>query len=146
MPKLVELAQVIKAELMGDPEADITGAQEFDAASNGDITLATKPAFVERINESRATAIIVSAPVPNCGRNLLIAANPKLAFARAIAALHAAAYQATGVSDDLIIGDEVSLGSDLSIQPRVTIGSRIMIGDRVTLHSGVVNGGECRHG
>ena len=146
MPKLVELAKIIKADLMGNPEAYITSGQQFETASEGDVTLATKPSFLERIDESRATAVIVSAPVANCGRNLLIAVNPKLAFARAIAALHTAPYQPIGISSDLIIRDGSTIGSDSSVHPRVTIGHRVTIGDRVTLHSGVVVGDRCRIG
>lgn len=146
MPKLFELATIINAELAGDPNATVSSAQQFEAAAEGDITLATKPAFLDSINESRATAIIVPAPVENCSRNLLIARNPKLAFARAIAELHSTQYQPAGVSADLITGDGSSLGCDLSIHPRVTIGSHVTIGDRVTLQSGVVIGDECSIG
>jgi UDP-3-O-[3-hydroxymyristoyl] glucosamine N-acyltransferase len=146
MPTLFELATIIKAEVIGDPQAKVTSAQEFDAASEGDVTLATKPAFLERIQDSRAMAVIVSTPLANCSRNLLIAANPKLAFARAIAALHAKTYEPTGVSNDLVVGDGATRGSDLSIHPRVTIGSHVTVGDRVTLHSNVVIGDRCSIG
>lgn len=146
MLKLVELAEIIKADLIGDPEADVSSAAAFEIASKEDVTLATNASFIEKINESRATAVIVSAPVANCTRNLLITANPKLAFARAIAALHTAAYQPTDISSDLIIGDESTLGSALSIHSRVTIGKHVAIGDRVTLHPGVVVGDQCSIG
>ena len=146
MPKLHELAAIIKAELAGDPDAIVGSAQQFETAAEGDVTLATRPAFLDKINESRATAIIVPAPIENCSRNLLIAPNPKLAFARAITVLHGVQYSPTGVSGDLIVGDDTKLGADLSVYPRVTIGRRVTIGDRVTLHSGVVIGDECSIG
>jgi UDP-3-O-[3-hydroxymyristoyl] glucosamine N-acyltransferase len=88
----------------------------------------------------------VSAPIENCSRNLLIAKNPKLAFARAIEALHAVRYEALGVSADLIVGPGTTLGSDLSIHSRVTIGREVVIDDRVTLHPGVVIGDRCSVG
>jgi UDP-3-O-[3-hydroxymyristoyl] glucosamine N-acyltransferase len=143
MPKLAELAEIIRADLIGDPNAEVSSASPFETASEGDVTLATKPAFLERIDESRASAIVVSAPIANCARNLLIAANPKLAFARAIEVLHAVEYKPIGVSGDLVIGNGTTLGEDLSIHTRVTIGRDVVIGDRVTLHPGVVIGDRC---
>jgi UDP-3-O-[3-hydroxymyristoyl] glucosamine N-acyltransferase len=146
MPKLVELAEIIKAELIGDPVAEVDSAAPFETASVGDVTLATAPAFLERINECEATAVIVYEPIQNCSTNLLVAANPKLAFARAIAALHTVKYEPVGVSSDLIVGDGTTLGRDLSIHSRVTIGQNVLIGDRVTLHPGVVIGDRCSVG
>ncbi|HEY9231318.1 MAG TPA: UDP-3-O-(3-hydroxymyristoyl)glucosamine N-acyltransferase, partial [Blastocatellia bacterium] len=103
-------------------------------------------AYRARINESRATAIIVASAVPGATANLLVTRSPKLAFARAIQALHAVAYQPLGVSRDLVVGEGTALGEDLSIHPRVTVGKHCRIGHRVTLHPGVVIGDECHIG
>ncbi len=146
MPKLAELAETIGAELFGDPNADISRARSFETASEGDVTLAARSDLIGRIDESRASAIIVSAPTANCARNLLIATSPKLAFARAIEALHAIRYKPLGVAADLIAGPGTKFGSDLSIHSRVTIGRDVVIGDRVTLHPGVVIGDRCSVG
>jgi UDP-3-O-[3-hydroxymyristoyl] glucosamine N-acyltransferase len=146
MPKLAELGKIIGADLIGDPNADVRRARPFETASEGDVTLATKSAFIERIDESRASAIVVSGPVANCSRNLLIAKNPKLAFARAIEALHAIQYEPLGVSSDSIVGPGTKLGSDLSIHPRVTIGRDVEISDRVSLDPGVMIGDRCSIG
>lgn len=146
MPRLAELAQLIKADLLGDPNAEITRARPFDLAAEGDVTLAANEAYLARVNESRATAIIVAEPIEGTSRNLLIARNPKLAFARAIEALHHTEYEPAGASPDLIVGEGTVLGRDLSVHPRVTIGREAMIGDRVTLHPGVVIGDRCSIG
>lgn len=146
MHTLAQLAQIISAELIGDPQAIVHRAQSFEQAESGDVTFAASAAYRARINESHATAIIVSSAIESATVNLLIARNPKLAFARAIQALHAAAYQPLGVSDDLITGEDTAMGEDLSIHPRVTIGNRCRIGNRVTLHPGVVIGNDCAIG
>lgn len=143
MATLAELARLIGAELIGEPTAEVTRARPFELALEGDVTLALDAAFVARVNESRATAVIVSAPIAASSRNLLVAPDAKLAFARAIAVLHKSGYEAIGVSGDLIAGAGVVLGEDLSIHPRVTIGRDVTIGDRVTLYPGVVIGDRC---
>lgn len=146
MPKLAELAEVIKADLIGEPNVLISRARPFDLADEGDVTLAATARYAARMNESRATAVIVSEPIIGSSRNLLIARNPRLAFARAIEALHNTEYTSTGKSDDVIVGHGTTLGEELSIHPRVTIGRDAVIGDRVTLYSGVVIGNRCNIG
>lgn len=146
MPKLAELAELIKADLIGEPDVYISRARPFDLAGEGDVTLAASARYAARLNESDATAVIVSEPIPGSSRNLLIARNPKLAFARAIEALHNLEYKSTGKSEDVIVGQGTVLGEQLSIHPRVTIGQDAVIGDRVTLYSGVVIGDRCRIG
>lgn len=146
MPKLSDLAQLIKADLVGEPDADVIRARPFELASEGDVTLALDAAYVARLSESRATAVIVSKPITGSSHNLLVARDPKLAFARAIETLHRVEYAPIGVSGDLIAAKGTVLGKDLSIHPRVTIGRDSVIGDRVTLHPGVVIGDRCSVG
>ncbi|HJZ68575.1 MAG TPA: UDP-3-O-(3-hydroxymyristoyl)glucosamine N-acyltransferase, partial [Blastocatellia bacterium] len=146
MLKLRELAQLIKADLRGDSSAEIARARPFDLASEGDITLAMDAAFKARISETHATAVIVAEPIEASGANLVVAHNPKLAFARAIQILHRTKYEPIGVSRDLIAGEGTVLGHEPSIYPRVTIGRGVVIGDRVTLHPGVAISDRCRIG
>lgn len=145
MYTLGELARVVKAAPVGDENAIVRRVQPFGSAEEGDVTLALD-AYRDRIKETRATAIIIAPPAVTAAGNLLIADNPKLAFARAIQALHPQLRLSTGVSSDLVIGRGATVGSELSIHPRVTIGCDSVIGDRVTLHPGVVIGDRCSVG
>jgi UDP-3-O-[3-hydroxymyristoyl] glucosamine N-acyltransferase len=146
MRTLAELAEIIKAELVGDPQAVVRRAQSFEFARAGDVTFASDARYRARVDESPATAIIVAERITQSTRNQLIAPNPKLAFARAIQALHGRPYVPTGVSEDLAAGEGTVMGEELSIHPRVTIGRDSKIGDRVTLYPGVVVGSDCRVG
>jgi UDP-3-O-[3-hydroxymyristoyl] glucosamine N-acyltransferase len=146
MQTLARLAEIIKAQLIGDPDTVVRRAQSFEQAEAGDVTFAADNSYRARINDCRATAIIVASAVEGATANLLVAPQPKLAFARAIQALHAVAYAPLGVSPDLVAGEGTTLGEDLSIHPRVTIGKHCRIGNRVTLHPGVVIGDDCRVG
>jgi len=146
MYKLGQLSQAIAAHLVGDPNAEVERASPFDAAGEHDVTFAAIPAYVENLDQSRATAVIVKQAQPGACTNLLVAANPKLAFARAVLLLHDRARSPRGVSPDLTIGEGTSLGTDLSIFPRVTIGRNSKIGNRVTLYPGVTIGDGCHIG
>jgi UDP-3-O-[3-hydroxymyristoyl] glucosamine N-acyltransferase len=147
MYRLAELAEKLGAEFTGDGQAVIGRAQAFETAQAGDITFAADAAYRARIGDCRASAIIIAPPiVENTGANLLLAKNPKLAFARAIQALHGRSYTAAGISADFIKGEGCRLGEGLSIHPRVTLGKEVVIGEGVTLHPGVVIGDRCRIG
>src|SRR5215216_7063167 len=139
MYTLAELAEKIGAEFTGNAEAIIRRAQAFEAAEDGDVTFATDAAYRARLSDCQASAVIIAPPViENSNANLILTKNPKLAFARALQVLHATSYQPTGISADLIKGEDCLLGEDLSIHPRVTLGSAVMLGNCVTLHPGVV--------
>lgn len=147
MYTLAEIAKLIGAEVVGDARAVVRHAQSFATATDGDITFAGDAAYRERLHESPATAVIIAPPaIETEGRNLLVAANPKLAFARAVQILHGKPYTPTGVSADFVKGEDCALGDDLSIHPRVTLGNDVVIGNRVTLRAGVVIGDRCRVG
>ncbi|HMV49157.1 MAG TPA: UDP-3-O-(3-hydroxymyristoyl)glucosamine N-acyltransferase [Blastocatellia bacterium] len=151
---LAELAQAIQAELKTESpaaaESRITGVNALSSAQSGEVTFISDAARLSQAQSSAAAAFIVPRKLADsdnlAGRNLLIAKDAKLAFARAIQAFHAKPYQARGVSQDLAVGEDSIIGADCSIHPRVTIGRRSIIGDCVTLHPGVVIGDDCRVG
>lgn len=146
MYKLDEFARIVKAQLVGDPNIVVRRARPFEEAEEGDVTLAMSPSYRELIEESKASAVIVAPPIEDLKGTLLVTATPKLAFARAIQALHQTARRQAYVSPDLSIGDGSALGNDVFIHPRVTIGSNTLIGDRAVLHPGVVIGDGCHIG
>jgi UDP-3-O-[3-hydroxymyristoyl] glucosamine N-acyltransferase len=146
MHTLAELAELIKAEVIGNPDALVVRAQAFESAQAGDLTFAVGDTYRARLSNSVATAVIIAPPQIEAQTNLLVAKNPKLAFAKAIQILHGKPYAPTGISADLIKGDDCLLGDDLSIHPRVTLGREVVLGDRVTLHPGVVLGDRVRIG
>lgn len=147
---LSELARLIGAQARGDGEIELTGVGPLDYARTGDVTYVADAGRLEQARASEASALIIPLKLAEndalAGRSLLIAKNPKLAFARAIAAFHSKPYKARGVSPDLILGENSYVGDECSIHPRVTIGRNSIIGARVTLHPGVVIGDNCRIG
>jgi len=140
-----QLARLIKCELLnlaGDLE--VSGVAPLSRAGAGEVTLvADQGRLGEAISTAGAILIVdrkLAAHDSMKSRSLLVADNPKLAFARAIEAFLRPAAPSRGVSDDLSIGSDSTVGNDCSIHPRVTIGDNSRIGDRVTLHPGVVIG------
>ncbi len=147
---LAELAQFINSELRGETNAEITGVNSLDAVQPGELTFVADAPRLPMAQASMAAAFIVPPKLADNeklnGRNLLIAKDPKLAFARAIVAFHLRPYKPRGVSKEFIFGEGSRIGDDCSIHPRVTVGRNSIIGNRVTLHPGVVIGDDCQIG
>lgn len=147
---LAELAQFIQTELRGIADAELSGVNALDSVQSGEITFVAEASRLSEALASAAAAFIVPAKLADHeqlkGKNLLIARDAKLAFARTIQAFHAKAYEPRGVSKDFVFGEGSQIGEACSIHPRVTVGRNSVIGDRVTLHPGVVIGDNCRIG
>ena len=142
--RLGDLAAQLGAATQGDPAVIVGGVSSLSSVQPGELTYVADAARLAEAVETPAAAFLVPPSLASeprlAHRNLLIARNPKLAFARAIAFFHARPYQSRGISPDLVLGEGSALGAECSIHPRVTIGEGCRIGDRVTLHPGVVLG------
>src|SRR5690349_8171481 len=84
MTTLKELAERYRLNLVGDGSVEIAGIAAPETAGEHDLVLALDESFLEAAQRSRAAAIVAgefagkSAPA----KPLLVAPNPKLAFAR----------------------------------------------------------------
>lgn len=147
---LAELATMLQVEWRGAGATEIHGVAPLDAAQSGTVTFVAEAPRLAEAAACAAAALIVPKKLAEhaalAQSNLLIAANAKLAFARAIQHFYGKPYVARGVSPDLVLGEGSQLGADCSIHPRVTIGRASRIGNRVTLHPGVVIGDNCQIG
>jgi UDP-3-O-[3-hydroxymyristoyl] glucosamine N-acyltransferase len=136
---LRELAERLGCRLDGDGAIEITGVAGLEAAGPGDVTFFANPKYAGALQTTRASAVIVAeAERPPVAA--LRAANPYLAFARAVGLLTADETPVPGVHPSSIIDRDASVGSDVSIGPFVVIGQGARIGDRVVVHPYVVIG------
>ncbi|MBI5286681.1 MAG: UDP-3-O-(3-hydroxymyristoyl)glucosamine N-acyltransferase [Deltaproteobacteria bacterium] len=145
---LGELAGFVGGEVSGDGEVAITGVASLEDASQGDITFIANPRYIPFVSTTRASAIIASADMAQSikGRNILIAINPYLAFARVLD-LFTSGPGGTdlksvpmGIHPKAELHPTARIGSSPSIYPFVYIGEGVRVGDRVTLFPGVYIG------
>ena len=137
---LEQIAQKIDARFTGDGTKTLLGVAPFEIAGDDQVTFADGPKYLKRLDSCKAGAVIVAREVPDAPKNLLIAENPKVAFAKAIGLFHPPPQSLVGVSEKAFIGEGASIGKDVSIAPMVAIGNGAAIGDRVTLYPGTVIG------
>ncbi len=143
-PKLklavAKIAELVKGEVIGDPNFLVRGVAPFDAAGPDDITFATSPEYKKRIDETGAGAVIVPLDMHASSKVLVRVANPYLALAKVSSLFHPVTVPATGISQQACLGDNFKCGKDISISPGVFIGDGVTVGDRIRLYPGVVVG------
>ncbi|MFA5515958.1 MAG: UDP-3-O-(3-hydroxymyristoyl)glucosamine N-acyltransferase [Desulfuromonadales bacterium] len=161
---LRDLAELVGGTVVGNPEVCIRRVASIDAGGEGDITFVSNPKYLPRLHECSAAAIIVTSAVQAPGRNLLIAANPYLAFAKIQAFLqgpmpapqgilpgvhvHPGAVLAEGITvhPGCVIGDGAKIGKGTILYPGVVVYDNVVIGEDCIVHSGVVVREGCRIG
>ncbi len=74
--KLRELAEWVGGTVVGDGEVEISGAGSIEAARTGEITFIASPKYLPKLNETNASAVIVSKEVTQANKPLLCVTNP----------------------------------------------------------------------
>jgi len=138
--KLRELAEWVGGTVIGDGEVEITGVAPIEEARSGEITFIANPKYLSKLNETEASAIIVSREIGQAKKPLLAVENPYLTFAKILHLFYRKPYEPNGIDPKAWVSPTAKLGKDLTLFPFVYVGDRSQIGDRVTLYPGVYVG------
>jgi UDP-3-O-[3-hydroxymyristoyl] glucosamine N-acyltransferase len=148
--KLSAIAQALGVEVRGvDPE--ILGVASARTATPETLVFAEDAQSLSTALASQAGAMIVSEKLASSGQDkpLLIARQPRLAFARA-ARLLRREETATGIHKTAVVDPSVSLGERVSVdayavvESGAQIDSETRIGSGVVIGAGVKIGARCR--
>ena len=154
MITLKQLAEQHRLKLAGDGGVPIAGISGTETASDSDLVLALDESFLDVALQSRAAAVLAGefASGTRHGKPLLIAKNPKLAFARIAQEFEGGREAMTGVHPNAVVHSSAKLGEGVGIGPNVLVGAGVVIGERTrvaagaVLHGGAVVGADCRIG
>lgn len=139
MVKLCDLAKLIDARIVGDPEIEIRRMATIDQAQQGDITFLANPKYLPLLATTRASAVIIGIEVEAPTElNLLQCANPYLAFAKILTFLHVQRPEPLGISPRATIDLSAEIGEGVTIHPGCVVGARVKIGDRTILYPNIV--------
>jgi UDP-3-O-[3-hydroxymyristoyl] glucosamine N-acyltransferase len=145
MMNLSQIVYALAAELRapaGAPDPGIARVAAIRLAGPDALVFAEDAASFAAALASSAAAIIVPRPLADSAataRPLVIARQPKLAFARA-AQLLAAAPPVTGIHPTAVIAPDALLAADVSIGPHAVIEAGARIGARTSIAAGAVIG------
>lgn len=139
--KLSELASRIGAEMpAGTSDIEVTGASGIDSAVGGSITFLSSNKLVPELLISGAAAVIVNKPVDGVNIPQIKAANPLLAFAKALAVFYKAPFKHKGVMSGAFLSGKADIDPESTIYPGAYISDGASIGKRTTIHPGVYIG------
>ena len=144
--RLSELAEYVGGAVIGNGEVEITSVASIEDAQPGDITFIANPKYRSKLNETRASAVIVGSEIAEVDKPLLRTANPYLAFGQILALYTHIPYQPKGIDPHAWISPTARVGKDVTIHPFAYVGDRSVIGERVILYPGVTVAEECSIG
>ncbi len=139
---LLEVAEFVQARLIGEATVELTGVASIGSASSGDLVFVEEEKNLDLALASRAAAVLAgdfAAKAP-CGKPLLIAKQPRLAFARAARYLLATAKPQPGVHASAVVHTSARLAKDVTLAERVVIGENASIAEGTRLGAGCVIG------
>jgi UDP-3-O-[3-hydroxymyristoyl] glucosamine N-acyltransferase len=152
--RLIQLAELLGGKVCGgSPDLDVSGVASIAGAGGSDLVFAEDASILRDALLSSAGAVIVSekinAAAGDSGKALLVAAKPKLAFARAARLLSSievdAAVHPTAVIDaEVIRGRRISVGAYAVVEAGAHLGDETVIGAGAIIGRGVVLGRGCR--
>ncbi len=138
-----QVASIIGSTYTGDTSLIIKGVSSFEDAGPAEITFAGDKKFLDRIDESNASAIIVPLDFQstlNSKTILLKVKNPKLSFFKLVSHFHPAKKISPYIEPSAIIGKNPILGKNLSIGPNVVVGNNVTLGSNIQIMAGTVIG------
>lgn len=137
-----EVAQFVQARVLGDETVQLTGIASVESAIAGDLIFVDQEQNFRRAVESRASAVIVGdfvAAAKN-SKPLLVATQPRLAFARAAQLLCPRPEPKPGIHPSAIVHSSAQLANDVTVDERVVIGEGVYIGGGTRIRAGGVIG------
>lgn len=134
--RLQEIADALGCEVTGDGEVRIDGVAGMEQAGPAHLTFLANPKYASRVKDTRAAAILVTAPLG--GIPCLVSPNPYFDFARALALFYTPPRPAIGIHPTASIAASATIGEGASIGAFCAIGDHVTIGRNAVLHPHVV--------
>ena len=143
-----QIADAIGARVVGDASAQVTALRSVASADEKSLVFVEDPKWLPEALESRARVLVAGefAAGVASGKTILIAAQPKLAFARAAELLHATTSGEVGIHESAVVHRSAKLGDGVAVGPHSVIEARVMIGSRTRIAANCVIGAGARLG
>lgn len=133
-----KLANLIGAELRGDPNCVLVGVASLHQAESGQISFLDNAHYRKHLATTKASAVILAPnDVTTCPTNALVMDNPYLGYAKAAALFATTPASPAGIHPTAVIG------KDCKIHPSASIGPLAVLGQGVQLDEGVIIGAGC---
>ena len=139
---LQEIANMVKGELVGDPDIIVTGISGIKEAKEGDITFLANSKYSSLMYATRASAVITSKEPFDCPKPVIKTDNPSIAFTKVVelVAPNSKAARPKDIHPTAIVSPEAFLSKN------VAVGAYTVIEGNVSIDEGTIIYGGCHLG
>lgn len=134
---LRKLASIIGGEVIGVPEQVIRGVSDIKEGRPDTVTFLFNPKHQKLINQTSASAIIVSDAGILNDKNGIVVDNPRLAMIKVLKLFEFPNNKEKGIHTTAIIHKSVIIGKNVSIGALSVIGQNVEIADGTTIHNNI---------
>jgi UDP-3-O-[3-hydroxymyristoyl] glucosamine N-acyltransferase len=141
-----QIAEKLRAELVGDGSVEIVGLAPADRARPGELTFAENAAYFAAAEQSQAAAILVDGPFVCSGKVLIRVANARIALARLLPVFFPPEEHPRGIHPGAVIADSARIDPTAHVGPNCVLGARVRVGARSVLMGGNDLRADCQLG
>jgi len=138
--QLKEVAEFLGGSVIGDDSVVICDVRGIDEAGEGDLTFVANPRYRKKLDETGASAVLVSPDVKESTKNLLVVADPYKALAKVLTFFYPEEAEPVGISERAYIEESSWVADDVTVSPGVYVGRNARVGKGTILYPGVVVG------
>jgi len=139
---LGKLASIVGGKVIGAPDQNILGVSDIKDGAPDTLTFLFNPKHQELINQTSASAIIVSEAKLLNDKSGIVVDNPRLAMAKVLKIFEPQNNIEKGIHATAIIHKSAKMGKNVNISVFSFIGQNVKIGDGVTIHNNVSIGND----
>jgi UDP-3-O-[3-hydroxymyristoyl] glucosamine N-acyltransferase len=139
---LQEIAEQVRATVIGDSTLQVTGVSSIASARSSDLVFVEDEKNLALALQSPAAAVIAGdfAAGNTASKPLLIASQPRLAFARAAQFLSTSSNREVGIHPTAVVHPSAHLAANTTVEARAIIGEAAVIGEATRIGAGSVIG------
>lgn len=148
--RLGELAGLVGARLVGDPDCEIDSLASLHNAGPGSISFLANYQYKRYLKQTRASAVILSPDLlDQCPSAALVSDNPYLVYAktsRLLAPHKAAPALVAGIHATAVVAHDADIHDSVCIGPHCVIAEGVKIESHAVIGPGCIVGKDCAIG
>ncbi|MBR7104855.1 MAG: UDP-3-O-(3-hydroxymyristoyl)glucosamine N-acyltransferase [Lentisphaeria bacterium] len=145
-----KIAEIVKGEIVGDPERIITGVSGIRDAKETDLSFVGKKTYEKQLSETAAGIVLVCADLakaPAENRTLIVCGNVDYAFSVIVAMFAEEPPRwPVGIHPSAVVSEKAVLGQGVSINANAVIEDGAEIGDGAVIGAGCYIGHDAKIG
>ena len=131
---------LVDGQISGNPEVEISGVSEIQNGEMGTITFLGNQAYKKYMDNTIASAVIVSNENYLSGRDGIIVENPQLAMAKVLSMFFSDEYNSKGIHPKAVVDASSSIGNNVTIEAGAVVEAGVNIGDSTFIGANVYIG------